>query len=192
MSVDITNETQWDINPMVFSDLAVWTMDQMHVSTHSDLSVYFIETEPMAQLHMRWMNLEGPTDVMSFPMDELRPGSGRNYPEGLLGDIILCPRVAADQAAAAGHSTIEEMMLLTVHGILHLLGYDHSTSADEQRMFGIQRQLLLTFLSVRSGTLNDVAPPGSSSGTDAEGFITYTDTDTDTAADAAAGESAAE
>ena len=100
--------------------------------------------------------------------------------------------MAADQAAAAGHSTIEEMMLLTVHGILHLLGYDHSTSADEQRMFGIQRQLLLTFLSVRSGTLNDVAPPGSSSGTDAEGFITYTDTDTDTAADAAAGESAAE
>ena len=177
---------------MVFSDLAVWTMDQMHVSTHSDLSVSFIEPEPMAQLHMRWMDLEGPTDVMSFPMDELRPGNGRNYPEGLLGDIILCPRVAADQAAAAGHSTIEEMMLLTVHGILHLLGYDHSTPADEQRMFGIQRQLLLTFLSVRSGTLNDVAPPGSSSGTDSEGFITYTDTDTDTAADAAAGESAAE
>ena len=89
VSVDITNETQWDINPMVFSDLAVWTMDQMHVSTHSDLSVSFIEPEPMAQLHMRWMNLEGPTDVMSFPMDELRPGSGRNYPEVLLGDIIL-------------------------------------------------------------------------------------------------------
>ena len=74
MSVDITNETQWDINPMVFSDLAVWTMDQMHVSTHSDLSVSFIEPEPMAQLHMRWMNLEGPMSCVRGAGEIIRKG----------------------------------------------------------------------------------------------------------------------
>lgn len=159
MSVDITNETEWGINPLVFSDLAVWTMDQMRVSTESDLSIAFIDPAPMAELHLRWMNLEGPTDVMSFPMDELRPGTETDRDEGMLGDIILCPDVAADQAAAAGHSTIEEMMLLTIHGVLHLLGYDHATPEDEKRMFGIQRQLLLTFLSLRPGALDDVVPP---------------------------------
>ena len=99
----------------------------MRVSTQSDLTIMFVDPDPIAQLHMRWMNLEGPTDVMSFPMDELRPGDGRTVMEGVLGDIVICPWVAAQQALAAGHSTMEEMMLLTIHGILHLLGYDHVT-----------------------------------------------------------------
>ena len=149
MSVDVTNETQWVIDPKVFSDLGIWVLDQMRVSTQSDLTIMFVDPDPIAELHMRWMSLEGPTDVMSFPMDELRPGDGKTVMEGVLGDIVICPWVAAQQAAAAGHSTMQEMLLLTIHGILHLLGYDHVTPEQERQMFGLQRQLLLTFFALR-------------------------------------------
>ena len=83
-------------------------------------------------------------------MDELEPGrEGETSQEGILGDIVLCPSVAEKQAKAAGHATIEEMLLLTTHGILHLLGYDHAEPEEEKEMFELQRQLLLTFLAQR-------------------------------------------
>src|SRR5660397_22911 len=95
-----------------------------------------VTPDAMAELHQRWMDLEGPTDVMSFPMDEMRPGRDGEIPEpGILGDIVLCPDVAAEQAREAGHSTVEELLLLTVHGILHLLGYDHAEPEAEEEMF---------------------------------------------------------
>ena len=149
MSVDVSNETVWTIDLKAFSDLGVWVLDQMRVSTQSDLTILFVDPEPIAEMHMRWMNLEGPTDVMSFPMDELRPGDGKTVMEGVLGDIVICPWVAAQQAAASGHGILQEMMLLTIHGILHLLGYDHVDAEQERQMFGLQRQLLLTFFAVR-------------------------------------------
>ena len=159
MSVEVTNETIWDIDAKAFSDLGLWVMDQMRVSTQSDLTILFVDPDPIAELHERWMSLEGPTDVMSFPMDELRPGDGKTTMEGVLGDLVICPWVAAQQAAAAGHSTMQEMMLLTIHGILHLLGYDHVTPEQERQMFGLQRQLLLTFLAVRRITIEPATLP---------------------------------
>ena len=99
----------------------------------------------MADLHMRWMDLPGPTDVMSFPMDELEPGGRPDAPEpgpSMLGDIVLCPQFAADQATKAGHTLGQELALLTVHGVLHLLGYDHAEPDEEKEMFALQRQLL--------------------------------------------------
>ena len=158
MAVDVLNESNWAVEPRVFSDLGLWVMDQMKISTDCDLTIIFNEPDAMEELHLRWMNLEGPTDVMSFPMDELRPGDGTTDVEGMLGDIVLCPAVAATQAQSAGHSTIEELMLLTIHGCLHLLGFDHSDKDQEKEMFGIQRQLLLTYLAVRPGELNEVIP----------------------------------
>ena len=159
MSVEVTNETIWDIDAKAFSDLGLWVMDQMRVSTQSDLTILFVDPDPIAELHERRMSLEGPTDVMSFPMDELRPGDGKTTMEGVLGDLVICPWVAAQQAAAAGHSTMQEMMLLTIHGILHLLGYDHVTPEQERQMFGLQRQLLLTFLAVRRITIEPATLP---------------------------------
>ena len=148
MSVDVTNETQWVIDPKVFSDLGIWVLDQMRVSTQSDLTIMFVDPDPIAELHMRWMNLEGPTDVMSFPMDELRPGTEDTpTPPGLLGDIVLCPQVAETQAQAAKHSTLDELILLTTHGTLHLLGFDHAEPDEEREMFGLQRELLLGFVA---------------------------------------------
>ncbi|MDD6373278.1 MAG: rRNA maturation RNase YbeY [Bifidobacteriaceae bacterium] len=162
MSVDVLNETEWIIDPKMFSDLAVWTMERMQVSTQSDLTIIFNEPEPMADLHMKWMNLKGPTDVMSFPMDELRPGADGQTPEGVLGDIVLCPYVAKQQADAAGHTLLNEMCMLTIHGILHLLGYDHTTHAEEAAMFAVQRELFLLFFSLRPGTVSEIRLPDGS------------------------------
>lgn len=159
MSVEVINETVWNINPKVFSEVGIWVLDQMKVSTQSDLTIMFVDPEPIAQLHERWMSLQGPTDVMSFPMDELRPGNGKTMVEGMLGDIVLCPWVASMQASAAGHSTLDEMLLLTIHGILHLLGYDHGTTEQEREMFSLQRQLLLTYFATRQGTMEPVTLP---------------------------------
>ena len=100
----------------------------------------------MSELHVTWMDESGPTDVLSFPMDELRPGrEDQPLPEGMLGDIVLCPSVAATQAQAAGHSTLHELHILTVHGLLHLLGFDHAEPEEEKEMFGLQGEIVSSF-----------------------------------------------
>ena len=101
----------------------------------------------MEQLHVQWMDEPGPTDVLSFPMDELRPGTDDvSTPAGLLGDIVLCPQVAVGQAETAGHTTLDELLLLTTHGLLHLLRFDHAEPEEEKEMFAIQRDLLAGFV----------------------------------------------
>ena len=147
---EVINETDYEINEAEFSALADYVLDQMHVSSDAEVNIIFIEPEPMEDLHVRWLDLPGPTDVMSFPMDELRPGTADPpTPPGMLGDICICPKVAARQAAESGHSAAEEMLLLATHGMLHLLGYDHATDAEREVMFALQRKLLLTFLATR-------------------------------------------
>lgn len=148
MAVEVVNETEFDLDASEFARLADFVLDQMHVSTGAEVTILFIDPPAMEELHVRWLGLPGPTDVMSFPMDELRPGKPNAItPEGLLGDICICPQVAEKQALAAGHSSVEEMLLLATHGMLHLLGYDHAEPEDEEVMFSLQRRLLLTFLA---------------------------------------------
>lgn len=150
MSIEVNNESGVEVDEAEFAALARHVLDEMHVHPQTDLSVLLVDTDVMADLHVRWMDEPGPTDVLSFPMDELRPGTDADpTPAGLLGDVVLCPQVAADQARAAGHSTIEELLLLETHGILHLLGYDHAEPEEEKEMFALQRRLLLTFLAGR-------------------------------------------
>ncbi|MBF5082460.1 rRNA maturation RNase YbeY [Quadrisphaera sp. INWT6] len=130
------------------AELARFVLAEMHVHPAADLSVVMVDVEAMTSLHVQWMDEPGPTDVLSFPMDELRPGTeGEPSPPGLLGDVVLCPEVAAKQARESGHATAEEVLLLTTHGILHLLGYDHAEPDEEREMFALQRRLLLTFLA---------------------------------------------
>ncbi|MDU0969009.1 MAG: rRNA maturation RNase YbeY [Actinomycetaceae bacterium] len=148
MSTEVCNETDVAIDEEEFIDLAAWVLKNMYVSPSAELSLVFVDPDAMEALHMQWLDLPGPTDVMSFPMDQLRPGTPeRPTPEGMLGDIVICPQVAAQQAHMAGHSTVEEMLLLFVHGMLHLLGYDHAEKEDEKVMFDLQKKLLLTFLA---------------------------------------------
>ena len=150
MSVDVLNETDYQLDELELVALSKYVMAQMHVHPGADLCLRLVDEPAMEVLHVQWMDLPGPTDVMSFPMDELRPGrEGEEPEEGVLGDIVLCPSVAAKQAREAGHATEEELLLLTTHGILHLLGYDHAEPEEEREMFELQRQLLLTFLAGR-------------------------------------------
>src|SRR4029453_3752123 len=105
----------------------------MRVPPRADLCLRLVDEGAMETLHVKWMDLPGPTDVMSFPMDELRPGRGGAEPgEGGVGDIVLCPAVAGRRAREAGHAREEELLLLTTHGILHLLGYAHAEPEEEK------------------------------------------------------------
>ena len=145
MSIEVLNESGEVPSPVPeqeLHDLARHVLDQMRVHPRTELAITLVDEEAMAALHVQWMDLPGPTDVMSFPMDELRPGSDSETPEGVLGDVVLCPSVARKQATSAGHSVEDEMLLLTTHGILHLLGFDHDTDADRAEMFGLKDRLL--------------------------------------------------
>jgi probable rRNA maturation factor len=143
MSIEICNESGVSVDETAIVSVARFALDAMRVNPLAELSVLLVELDVMAELHQRWMELPGATDVMSFPMDELRPGTDDEEPEpGLLGDVVLCPEVAATQATAAGHSTGHELDLLCTHGILHLLGYDHADAEERRAMFSLQTELL--------------------------------------------------
>ncbi|MDO5661248.1 MAG: rRNA maturation RNase YbeY [Brachybacterium sp.] len=151
MSIEVSNETTTRIDEKEFVELGRYVFQAMHLHPQTELSILFIDEPAMEQLHVQWMDEPGPTDVLSFPMDELRPGTETDpATEGLLGDIVICPTVAATQAADTGHSAIEEMLLLATHGMLHLMGYDHAEEEERHVMFDLQRRLLLTFLASRA------------------------------------------
>lgn len=159
MSIEVLNETEAGIDELELVDLSRYVLNEMNVHPQTELCIRLVDEAAMETLHVQWMDLPGPTDVMSFPMDELTPGrDGEELEPGLLGDVVLCPSVAAKQAAAAGHALEEEILLLTTHGILHLLGYDHGEPEEEKEMFELQRQLLLTFLATRGRSGDGVAP----------------------------------
>lgn len=150
MSVEVLNETDYPADPLELVAMATYVLGELRVHPRAELCITLVDEAAMESLHTKWMDLPGPTDVMSFPMDELRPAAEDDEPaEGILGDVVLCPSVAARQAAEAGHATDEELLLLTTHGILHLLGFDHAEPDEEREMFELQRQLLLTFLARR-------------------------------------------
>jgi probable rRNA maturation factor len=145
MSIEICNESGVAVDERSIVSVARYTLDAMRVNPLAELSVLLVELDVMSELHQRWMDLPGPTDVMSFPMDELdatrRPDS-LDDPESILGDVVLCPAFARDQARTAGHGLSEELEMLTVHGVLHLLGYDHAEPEEEREMFALQGKLL--------------------------------------------------
>ena len=143
MSVDVLDESGADVDVTGFAQLGRFVLDRMRIHPQAELCIKLVDRETIANLNARHLDKSGPTDVLAFPMDELRPGSrGEDPPDGVVGDVALCPQVAAEQAAAGGHSQQHEMHLLTVHGILHLLGYDHAGADDEREMFRLQARLL--------------------------------------------------
>jgi probable rRNA maturation factor len=152
MSIELNNESTESVDEVRVLALATFALDYMHLHPDTDLAIVFVDEPAMEVLHIQWMDEPGPTDVLSFPMDELRPGSeGQLTPAGLLGDIVVCPQVAATQAEAAGHATINEILLLTTHGVLHLLGFDHAEPEEEKEMFGLQREILEAFYASELG-----------------------------------------
>ena len=153
MSIEVANESGVAVDESALASVARHVLAAMRVNPAAELSVMVVTTEVMTELHERWMDEPGPTDVMAFPMDELVDESRRpDAPEigpALLGDVVLCPAFAAAQARKAGHGLGDELALLTVHGVLHLLGYDHAEPEQEREMFGLQNALLAEWQSAR-------------------------------------------
>ncbi len=146
VSVELTNESGFNVDEGSLQALTMHAMAHMKVHPDADVAIVLVDEKTMSDLHLQWMDEPGPTDVLSFPMDELRPGlEGDDAVEGILGDIVLCPTVAQQQAEAAGHSLMDELHLLTVHGMLHLLGFDHAEPEEEKEMFGLQGEILRAF-----------------------------------------------
>lgn len=152
MNVDVLDESGTGVDVVALTRLCRFVMRRMRLHPATELTVRLVEPDTIATLNEQWMGKKGPTDVLSFPMDELTPGrDDEESPEGYLGDIALCPQIAEQQAPAAGHSTSDEVDLLLVHGILHLLGYDHAEPDEHQEMFGLQGRLLVEWQRAELG-----------------------------------------
>ncbi len=153
MSIEIANESGIDVDTDAILAVARYALDEMGVNPLAELSILLVDLEYMGELNHRWMGADGPTDVLAFPMDESSvdhgPSEGNGGEPALLGDIVLCPELAGKQAATAGHSADDELHLLTVHGVLHLLGYDHAEPDEEREMFALQARLLESWRATR-------------------------------------------
>ncbi|MHC6230857.1 rRNA maturation RNase YbeY [Arthrobacter sp. MMS24-T111] len=146
MSIEVNNESGVHVEEAELVALSRYIFEQLYIHPQAELSILLVDEPAMEKLHIELMDEPGATDVLSVPMDELTPGTpGRPTPQGMLGDIAICPQVAKVQAKNAGHSLQDEMLLLTTHGILHLLGYDHAEPEEKAEMFGLQRELLTGF-----------------------------------------------
>jgi probable rRNA maturation factor len=138
MTIDITNRSGVAAPEGEIESLLTFGIDYMDLHPDCELSVTFVDDKEMEELHIKWMDEPGTTDVLSFPMD---------MPEGkddavTLGDIVIDPIVAAKQAEAAGHSTNYEIFILASHGLLHILGYDHADKDEEKVMFELQETIV--------------------------------------------------
>ena len=152
MSIEVLNESGYDLDLDHLAQVARFVMDQMRVHPQAELCIKAVDEDTIAQLTEQWMDKEGPTDVLAFPMDELRPGLIDEDPEeGVLGDLMLAPGVAERQGEATGHGLVPELELLTTHGILHLLGYDHAEPEEHRVMFGLQDELLADWRAQPAG-----------------------------------------
>jgi probable rRNA maturation factor len=140
----------------------VLTDERVHERYGSDveMSLMFVDPQTIAELNERFLGVNGPTDVLSFPLDEELPPGGRQPDQGgrgpgapadggdppaLLGDVVVCPAVATRQAAERGIAAEDEIALLVVHGVLHLLDYDHAEPDEATAMRRREQELLARF-----------------------------------------------
>ena len=141
MYIELTDLTNSNADTNRIKSLADFSLRSLGIHPESELSISLVDMEEMSSLHMRWLDESGPTDVLSFPMDELKPNSSSDGP-GILGDIVLCPEYAKKQAVEIGHSLQAELEVLVVHSVLHLLGFDHRENDEKTMMFSRQNEIL--------------------------------------------------
>jgi probable rRNA maturation factor len=138
MTVEVTNRSGVSAPESEVESLLNFGISYMELHPDCELSVTFVDDKEMEELHIKWMDEPGTTDVLSFPMD-----MPENKDDAVtLGDIVIDPIVAAEQAATAGHSTEHEIYILASHGLLHILGYDHADKDEEKVMFELQETIV--------------------------------------------------
>jgi probable rRNA maturation factor len=138
MTIEVTNTSGQLVPTAEITSLMTHAMNALELNPDCDLNIAFVEDDYMTELHIKWMDEPGTTDVLSFPMDmPEEPGQTVT-----LGDIVISPVVAAAQAISQGHSTEHEIYILATHGLLHIIGYDHADTADEKIMFELQEKIV--------------------------------------------------
>jgi probable rRNA maturation factor len=123
--------------------LARHVLAARRVPEDMEVALLLVDAPTIAALNGEHLGKEGPTDVLAFPIDE--PGEAPPDTPAILGDVVLCPAVAHEQAAGLGRTPDDELRLLTVHGILHLLGMDHAEPDEERAMFALTDDLLASY-----------------------------------------------
>ena len=145
MTIESNNRSGELVPSDEVTSLIQYSLQQLGLNADCEVSLTFVDEAEMTELHIKWMDLPGPTDVLSFPMDEVKPNSKSNGP-GIVGDIVLCPAFAERNEK---QSLTKELELLTVHGVLHLLGFDHAQTKEEEAMFKLQDDLLEKWRATR-------------------------------------------
>lgn len=141
--IDLANESGAELDEKELLALAAFALRELRIHPQSELSIVLVDPDTMASYHQQYLQLPGPTDVMSFPMDEMRLADSDDEPPlGLLGDIVLCPQVITEQAPGNGRSPDEEAQYLLIHGLLHLLGFDHDNAEEKAEMFSLNDRLI--------------------------------------------------
>ena len=138
MTIELVNRSGALVPDKEITSLLNYGIEYMELNPECEISLSFVDVQEMEELHIKWMQEDGPTDVLSFPMD--MPESKGDIVT--LGDIVISPAVAAQQAASAGHSVEQEMYILATHGLLHILGYDHADPDEEKVMFALQEKIV--------------------------------------------------
>jgi probable rRNA maturation factor len=127
--------------------LAQHVLRERRVPGDMELALLLVDETTIAGLNAQHMGKDGPTDVLAFPIDA--PGESPPDAPAILGDVVLCPAVAHEQASGFGRTPDDEVRLLAVHGILHLLGMDHADPEEERAMFGLTDELLASYAARR-------------------------------------------
>jgi probable rRNA maturation factor len=169
VTIDVFAADEQQAHPV---DLARWAelarqvLMARGIKGATEVSVLFVDEESIAALNEQFLGKHGPTDVLSFPIEDEPGPTGRSPDLGgsgpgtspdeevlsLLGDVVICPAVASRNAATHEVSLDDEVALLVVHGLLHLLGMDHENDAEAERMEALEQQLLTRFYRVSHGT----------------------------------------
>ncbi|MEA3440331.1 MAG: rRNA maturation RNase YbeY [Chloroflexota bacterium] len=132
------SEANLNVDETVFERSAFAALQYAEVQADADLSVIISDDAYIHELNLKFRKIDSPTDVLAFPSEETDIDTGRTY----LGDVILSRTRAQAQAQAAGHALESELQLLVVHGVLHLLGYDHTDEESKGRMWTAQGEIL--------------------------------------------------
>ncbi len=144
MTIEITNKSGELVPTESVRTLLQNSLTELKLNPECEVNLVFVDINEMTELHIKWMDEGGPTDVLSFPMDLPADESEAVT----LGDIVISPVVAAQQAVTAGHSADHEIFILAAHGLLHILGYDHANASDEKVMFALQEELVKKYEAI--------------------------------------------
>ena len=143
VNIQFIDDTSSPLSPEAIMSAALEALRFAGAPPDAECTVVLTDDKELQRLNQRYLGIDAPTDVLSFPADFIDPDSHHPY----LGDILISVEQAQQQAALQNHPATQELLLLVVHGVLHLLGHDHAEKAEKERMWLLQDQILSSLAS---------------------------------------------